>query len=83
MIKLIAVVAVAMIALGAQANTAFACNKINGCMYDYMYENYDMMRDGDMDKAMAEGRANVEAFRVLQERERRYAEAMRHRYRRY
>lgn len=65
MIKLITATSIAMMVLAAQTNSAFACNKINGCVYDNMYENYDMMHSGGMAAAIEAGRENVEAFRAL------------------
>jgi hypothetical protein len=47
-------------------HNAFACNRTAGCVMDSLHEDYDMKRDGRMDKAMIAGRANVEAFRALQ-----------------
>lgn len=47
-------------------HNAFACNKTAGCVMDSLHEDYDMKRNGQMDKAMIAGRKNVEAFRALQ-----------------
>jgi hypothetical protein len=59
--------------LVAWADHAVACNKTAGCTMDSIYEDYKMRRDGRMDRAMFEGRANVEAFRALQAAEHGYA----------
>lgn len=45
---------------------ALACNRTAGCVMDSLEEDYGMMRDGRMDKAIKAGRDNVEAFRALQ-----------------
>lgn len=55
------------------ASPVHACNKTAGCTMDAIQEDYKMKRDGRMDKAMVEGRANVDAFRALQAAERDYA----------
>lgn len=51
---------------------ALACNKTAGCTMDSVYDDYKMKRDGRMDKAMAEGRANVEDFRAHRAAEQSY-----------
>lgn len=72
MSKLITLAAsVVMATLVLSFNSALACNKINGCTMDTIYESYDMMQSGRMTKAMEEGRANKEAFEALKEQERR------------
>lgn len=52
---------------------AFACNKTSGCVLDVSREDYSMRRDGRAEEAIRAGRANVEAFRSLQEAEKAYA----------
>lgn len=52
---------------------AFACNRTAGCVMDSLEEDYDMMRDGRMDKAIKAGRDNVEAFRALQAKQQAYS----------
>jgi hypothetical protein len=47
-------------------NDAFACNRTAGCAMDSFLEDYEMKRNGQMDKAMQAGRENIEAFRALQ-----------------
>ena len=56
----------------AGQNDAFACNKTGGCAMDVLHEDYDMRRDGRMDKAMKAGQDNVEAFRALQAKQKAY-----------
>jgi len=58
-------------------NEAFACNKTSGCVLDVSRENHSMRRDGRAEEAIRAGRANVEAFRSLQEREKAYASTKR------
>lgn len=55
-----------MFGVSASRNTVFACSKTTGCIMESLREDYDMKHDGRMDKAMAAGRANIEAFRALQ-----------------
>lgn len=55
--------------------TPNSCNKINGCQWDFIYENQMMMQSGLMTKAMEEGRANKEAYERLRERERTHGAA--------
>lgn len=50
----------------AGQNDALACNKTGGCIMDVIHEDYDMRRDGRMDKAIKAGQDNIEAFRALQ-----------------
>lgn len=66
-----AVLAASVVMVAAQTvGTPNSCNKINGCMWDSIYENQMMMQSGLMAKAMEEGRANKEAFERLREWER-------------
>ncbi|KFC74998.1 hypothetical protein FG93_00756 [Bosea sp. LC85] len=59
----------------ATVGTPNSCNKINGCTWDFIYENQMMMQSGLMTKAMEEGRANKEAFEKLREWERTHGTA--------
>jgi hypothetical protein len=47
-------------------HNAFACNRTAGCTMDSLREDYDMKRDGRMDKAMTAGCENMGSFRALQ-----------------
>jgi len=50
--------------------SAVACNKMAGCIMDNISENYEMMHSDKMNKAMAEGKSNVDAFNRLRDAER-------------
>ena len=52
------------------SDIAFSCNRTAGCAMDSMLENYDMMHSNKMKDAMIAGKENIEAFRRLQEAER-------------
>ncbi|WP_139218957.1 hypothetical protein [Bosea sp. CRIB-10] len=52
------------------SDIAFSCNRTAGCAMDNMLENYDMMHSNKMKDAMTAGKENIEAFRRLQEAER-------------
>jgi len=41
-----------------------------GCIMDNISENYEMMHSDKMNKAMAEGKSNVDAFNRLRDAER-------------
>ena len=56
--------------IGLQSATA--CNRTAGCAMDNVWENYAMMHSGKMTDAMAAGKDNIEAFRRLQEAERKF-----------
>ncbi|HEY5795861.1 MAG TPA: hypothetical protein VIU82_12670 [Bosea sp. (in: a-proteobacteria)] len=67
------VVAIGFLALSLGGKPAFACNRTAGCVMDSLQEDYGMMHDGRMEKAMKAGRDNVEAFRRLQEKQKAYS----------
>lgn len=70
------VLAASVVVVAAQTvGTPNSCNKINGCQWDFIYENQMMMQSGLMTKAMEEGRANKEAYERLRERERTHGAA--------
>lgn len=54
------------------ADLALACNRTAGCVMDNMWENYDMMHSDKMKDAMSAGKDNIQAFRRLQEAERKH-----------
>ena len=64
-IALGAVLIIAAIGTFSHVDKAFACTKTNGCVMDIFRDDYDMKRDGRMDKAMQAGQDNMEAFRKL------------------
>ena len=64
-----------VMATAQTVGTPNSCNKINGCQWDFIYENQMMMQSGLMTKAMDEARANKEAFERLREWERTHGAA--------
>lgn len=72
-----AAVLAASVVMGAAqtVGTPNSCNKINGCQWDFIYEQQMMKQTGLMTKAMEEGRANKEAFERLREWERTHGAA--------
>ncbi|MGO4736861.1 hypothetical protein AB4099_09975 [Bosea sp. 2KB_26] len=52
-----------------------SCNSPKGCTMDAIYESYDMMHNGQMQRAMEEGQANIAAFHALKEWELRHSGA--------
>ncbi len=71
-----AVLAASVVMVAAQTvGTPNSCNKINGCQWDFIYEQQMMMQSGLMTKAMEEARANKEAFERLREWERTHGAA--------
>lgn len=57
----------------AGQNNAFACNKTDGCVMDVIREDNNMRRDGRSDKAIKAGQDNIEAFRLLQAKQKAYS----------
>ncbi|PZU94811.1 MAG: hypothetical protein DI527_02395 [Chelatococcus sp.] len=51
---------------------AEACNRIDGCNWETINQNRDMMASGRMDDAMRTGQDNIAAFRELLRREQEY-----------
>jgi hypothetical protein len=49
---------------------AFACTKTNGCVMDVAREDYNMKQTGGLNRAILDGRANIQAFQQLQAAER-------------
>ncbi|GAU85418.1 hypothetical protein BIWAKO_05365 [Bosea sp. BIWAKO-01] len=71
-----AVLAATVVFVAAQTvGSANSCNKINGCQWDFIYEQQMMKQTGLMTKAMEEARANKEAFERLREWERTHGAA--------
>ena len=66
-----AIVAVAGLA-GLGSAPASACNRIDGCNWEAINQNRDMMASGRMDEAMRAGQDNIEAYRSLLRREQEY-----------
>ena len=52
-----------------------SCNSPKGCTMDAIYESYDMMQSGQMQRAMDEGQANIAAFHAFKEWELSQSEA--------
>lgn len=50
----------------ASQSSVFACLATNGCVISTMRDDYNMKRDGRMEKAMEAGRDNMEAFKAMQ-----------------
>jgi len=50
----------------ASQSSVFACLATNGCVISTMRDDYNMKRDGRMEKAMEAGRENMEAFKAMQ-----------------
>lgn len=65
-------VATAAVALGG--GTASACNRIDGCNWEEINQNREMMATGKMQEAMREGQSNIDAFRLHLQREREFRE---------
>lgn len=57
----------------AGQNDAVACNKTGGCIMDVIHDDYNMRRDGRMDKAIKAGQDNIEAFRAFQAKQKAYS----------
>ena len=55
---------------GIGLRPAAACNRTAGCVMDNIHENYDMMHSDKMEKAIAAGKDNIDAFNRLREAER-------------
>lgn len=73
-------IARAVLVVGTVALTAWvplpsqgSCNSPKGCTMDAIYESYDMMQSGQMQRAMEEGQANIAAFHALKEWELRHS----------
>lgn len=73
--KLIALAALVVVTLSAPLPSQSSCNSTKGCTMDAIYESYDMMHNGQMQKAMEDGQANIAAFHALKEWELRNSEA--------
>lgn len=58
--------------VGFGSAPASACNRIDGCNWEEINENREMMASGAMEEAMRAGQANIEAYRSLLRREEEY-----------